>query len=116
MVYSLLTFFLTFLLDLFTVRRLQDRDKDLQILLLRQQLQIVQRRQQRGPAIPRWQKLPLVALIALLMRACATPRDILEASVLLFKPATLLRWHRELVRRKWTFQRQNQRGRPAIDP
>jgi transposase InsO family protein len=31
------------------------------------------------------------------------------------KPQTLLRWHRELVRRKWTFRRQGP-GRPPLDP
>ena len=66
MAYSFLTFFLTFLLDLFTVHYRQDREKDLEILLLHQQLHIVQRRQKRGPAIPRWQKLPLAVLAALL--------------------------------------------------
>ena len=31
-------------------------------------------------------------------------------------PATLLRWHRELVRRKWTYRRTGRPGRPSIDP
>ena len=30
------------------------------------------------------------------------------------RPATVLRWHRELVRRKWTFRRQRAPGRPPI--
>jgi len=30
-------------------------------------------------------------------------------------PATLLRWHRELVRRKWTYKRRLPQGRPPID-
>jgi putative transposase len=34
--------------------------------------------------------------------------------VWLFKPATVVGWHRELVRRKWTFERSS-RGRPRID-
>jgi putative transposase len=31
-------------------------------------------------------------------------------------PATLLRWHRELVRKKWTYGKTGLPGRPAIDP
>ena len=42
-------------------------------------------------------------------------KEALQLDVLLFKPATLLRWHRELIRRKWTFQR-SQTGRPKIAP
>jgi putative transposase len=35
--------------------------------------------------------------------------------VRLFKPATVIGWHRELVRRKWTFKQKSQPGRPPID-
>ncbi len=31
-------------------------------------------------------------------------------------PATFVRWHRELVRRKWTYKRRRAQGRPLIDP
>jgi len=55
MLYSRLTFFLTLLLDLWAIRHAQTRDKDLEILLLRQQLRIIERRQKRGPQVPRWQ-------------------------------------------------------------
>jgi transposase len=34
----------------------------------------------------------------------------------LVTPQTLLRWHRELVRRKWTYWRARTPGRPPIDP
>jgi hypothetical protein len=36
--------------------------------------------------------------------------------VVLFKPETLLKWHRELVRRKWTFRKHPAQGRPSISP
>jgi hypothetical protein len=34
--------------------------------------------------------------------------------MLIFKPGTVLRWHRELVRRKWTFRRKSNPGRPKL--
>ncbi len=34
--------------------------------------------------------------------------------MLVVSPQTLLRWHRELVRRKWTFRRPSAGGRPPI--
>ena len=36
-------------------------------------------------------------------------------SVFLVSPQTLLRWHRELVAKKWTYRRRSP-GRPPIDP
>ena len=42
----------------------------------------------------------------------ALPRD--RWSSFLVTPSTLLRWHRELVRRKWTFRRRSVSGRPPI--
>jgi hypothetical protein len=41
------------------------------------------------------------------------PRDRWVA--FLVTPATLLRWHRELVRRKWTSRKSGRPGRPPID-
>jgi transposase InsO family protein len=34
----------------------------------------------------------------------------------LFKPDTVLKWHRDLVRRKWTFAKKAPLGRPPISP
>ncbi len=39
----------------------------------------------------------------------------LNQTLLLFKPDTVLNWHRHLVRRKWTFSQAPKNGRPAID-
>jgi hypothetical protein len=36
-----------------------------------------------------------------------------QHSLLLFTPATVLRWHRELVRRTWTYTDRPRRGRPS---
>lgn len=43
-----------------------------------------------------------------LIRGTTNARALLSQSLHLFKPETVLRWHRDLVRRKWTF-----RHRPA---
>lgn len=51
------------------------------------------------------------ALLA--VAAMALPRD--RWSSFMVTPKTLLRWHRELVRRKWTYPAERI-GRPPIDP
>lgn len=38
----------------------------------------------------------------------------LQRVLLIFKPDTVLGWHRELVRRKWRFKRKGKPGRPRI--
>jgi putative transposase len=108
MLYRIPLFLWSFLLDVVVISRLTDEEKDLEILLLRQQA--------RGPTIPRWQKLPLVALAMRMKTRVAHWRDRLAASRLLFKPDTLLKWHRDLVHRKWTFKPPDSGGRPPIDP
>ena len=115
MFFRVILFVWDFVLDLAAVSRMTDDEKDLEILLLRQQLRIVERKQERGPQIPRWQKVPLVALVLRLKQKASHSRQALEDSVRLFKPATVLGWHREIVRRKWTYQQKNQSGRPPID-
>jgi hypothetical protein len=42
---------------------------------LRQQLRIAERKQARGPSIPQWQKVPLVALVLRLMEKRSATRE-----------------------------------------
>jgi hypothetical protein len=104
-----------FMLDLVAVMRMTDDEKDLEIMLLRQQLRIVERKQMRGPQIPRWQKVPLVALAVRVKNKASHARGVLDESVRLFKPETLIGWHRAIVRRKWTYKPGRKAGRPPID-
>ena len=112
MFFRVILFIWDFVLDLAAVSRMTDDEKDSEILLLRQQLRIIERKQERGPQIPRWQKVPLVLR---LRQKVSHSRRALEDSMRLFKPATVIGWHREIVRRKWTYQQKRQPGRPPID-
>src|SRR5687768_15346819 len=104
MFFHWLFLFWVFILDIATVSQMVSDEKDLEIMILRQQLRIVERRQPRGPTIPRWQKVPLIAVAIFLKGRSSHAKAKLQANLLLFKPETLLRWHRELVRQKWTFK------------
>jgi transposase InsO family protein len=81
-------------------------DKDVEITVLRQQLAVLHRQVARPRYAPT-DRLILATLARLL------PRE--RWSVFLVTPATLLRWHRELVRRRWTYAREP-RVRRGLDP
>ena len=116
MMFFLAAHVFSMLLDLIGLGRQTDHGKDLEILLLRQQLQILRRKQPHALRISRWEKLTLVLLARNLTGLTTSARTHINQVVLLFKPDTLLKWHRELVRRKWTFKKQAPLGRPSISP
>src|SRR3954451_23157642 len=92
------------LLGWIVLRTRADATKDIEILVLRHQLAVLQRRTPR-PRIT-WNDR---ALIAALTRLPPVHRRL----GLLVPPATILRWHRQLVARRWTTQPVRP-GRPAI--
>jgi putative transposase len=81
-----------------------DHTKEIEILVLRHQLAVLQRRTPR-PRINGTDR----ALLAALTRLLPTPRRL----GLLVTPATILRWHSQLTTRRWTTQ-PDRPGRPAI--
>jgi putative transposase len=95
----------SFLLDLLHALRRSDHDQTIEVVLLRQQLRLYER-QAKQPRPSRWEKVVLATLAARLPN--------LSRVCLVFTPATLLRWHREIVRRKWTFDNHPKRGRPPV--
>lgn len=112
MVYAHITLLIAFLLDLVLARVKGERDKDLEILVLRHQLRLLQRKVERTPRCSRFDKLILAVLAVRFKTSVRGLRQRLEQSLLLFKPETMLRWHRELAARKWTFRRKGKVGRP----
>jgi putative transposase len=84
-----------------------DQSKDVEILVLRHQLKVL-RRQAGRPKLRRIDRVLLAAA------GKALPRRAWPSFMV--APSTLLRWHRELVKRKWTFRRTGRTGRPPLDP
>src|SRR6266508_5693999 len=76
--------------------------KDVELVLLRHQLGVLARQQRRPTLRPADR-----AFIAALTRLLPSQRR----HGLLVTPATLLRWHRQLARRRWTYP-QRRPGRP----
>jgi putative transposase len=83
----------------------EQMNTEIQLVVLRHQL-IVLKRQVGRPRLRRRDRLFMAAISRVLPRA--------RWSSFLVSPQTLLRWHRELVRRKWTFRRRSTGGRPPI--
>ena len=108
--WSLLYLFIRTLVALVIGTGKRGRDehaKDVEILVLRHQLRVLQ----RVAGAPKYRVTDRVLLAA---ASRVLPRD--RWIAFLVTPATLLRWHRELVRRKWTYRRTGQPGRPPIEP
>jgi len=79
-----------------------------EILILRHQLAILQRRQPRRPHLTWADRALLAALLSVI------PKARRQGLRLLVTPDTILRWHRDIVRRRWAARSKRGRtGRPA---
>jgi transposase len=106
MLLSLVYFALCRLLHAFASSGRSDLEREIELLVLRHQIQVLSRGVRRPP-FRRRDRMLLAAASRIL------PRKSWKAFVV--TPRTLLRWHRELVRRKWTYRRRGP-GRPPLDP
>jgi transposase InsO family protein len=102
-VLSFLYWSLRRLLELIVLRIRSEREKEIEILLLRHQLLVLERQVAR-PEPSQADRALLAAFSRVL------PRRAWGSFVV--TPATLLRWHRELVARRWTYPHRRP-GRPA---
>jgi len=116
MIFTVLMSFISLFLDLLAILGDAECDKDMEIIILRQQVRILQRKLKASPRITDPERIILAALMDKFTRFSDGARQHLNQVMLIFKPDTVLRWHRDIVRCKWTFKRKRKPGRPCISP
>lgn len=105
MLLSLVYFAMRCLLQALVQSGRGDLEREVELLVLRHQLKVLSRGA-RHPLFRRRDRMLLAAASRLLARH--------RWGAFVVTPRTLLRWHRELVRRKWTYRRRGP-GRPGLD-
>jgi putative transposase len=88
--------------------RREETWKTAEILIMRHQLAVLQRRQPQRPKLNWADRALLAALLSVIPKARS------QGLRLLVTPDTILRWHRDIVRRRWAAKSMRGRtGRPA---
>ncbi len=93
------------IVELLVLRGGRDRSKDIEILVLRKQLEVLQRHVPR-PRLESRDRVVLAGFSRVLDRK--------RWPMFFVTPDTLVRWHRGLVARHWTYPHRP-RGRPRVD-
>lgn len=88
--------------------RADSDSKTVEILLLRHQLTVLQRRLGDQQLKPDWADRALIAALLGLV-----PKARRASLRLIVTPDTVLRWHRDLLRRHWAKKSARKNGRPA---
>ena len=84
--------------------------KDAEILMLRHQLAVALRERPRAHSRLTWPDRAWLAMLA-----GTLPANQLAAMRLIVAPVTILRWHRDIVRRRWArLSRRGRSGRPSV--
>jgi hypothetical protein len=114
MVWFIITHIISTILSMIQVSRLSDKDKDMEVIILRHQLAVMTRLHAKPVKPNRAEKLTLAVLTKKLRQSTNRSTSHLRDVIRIVQPETILRWHRELVRRKWTYEQKNNGGRPKI--
>ena len=102
------------LISLIQIGRRSESEKDLEIMVLRYQLGIAERKMQKPVRANRAERMTLAVLAGKLKKQTGRPASQFRHIIRLVQPETVFRWHRDLVRRKWTQENQGKRGRPRL--
>ena len=95
--------------SLLGLSRRESWQKDAEILMLRHQLAVAQRERPRPHSRLTWPDRAWLALLA-----GTVPAERLAAMRLIVTPGTIVRWHQDIVRRRWARRsRRGGCGRPA---
>lgn len=103
------------LVEMVRLGRQSESEKDLEIVLLRGQLAIYERKQNQPMRLSRCEKVTLVVVATRLKVQTGRTIKSMGEVIRIVKPATLYGWHKQLVRWKWTYRNQNRGGRPRTD-
>jgi hypothetical protein len=114
MVWSVIAHTFALLLELVRISRISDHEKDHELLVLRYQLGIADRKLNRTIKPSRVEKLTLAVLTARLKSRTNRTTNQLQHTLRVFSPRTVIRWHNELAKRKCTYAQRNKGGRPRV--
>ena len=111
MVWHIVMYLLSTLMDWIRIGRLNEHGKDLEILILRQQLGIAERKLLRPVRVSRVERLTLAVLTTKLRSSTNCTVEQLRQSIRIFQPKTVLGWNRQhpetaqypAVSRAWRF-------------
>jgi putative transposase len=115
MIWFLMMHLFSTLMEWIRIGQLSEREKDLEILLLRKQLAIVERKLDKPLRVSRAERLILAVLATKLKSIKGYTIKQLGEVIRIFQPETVFKWHRELVRRKWTYEQKRRGGRPRME-
>jgi hypothetical protein len=105
---------LSIMISIMRIGRMSEQEKDLEILIMLQQLAILQRKQEKPVKTNRAEKMMLAILTAKLKAVKWWSAGQLRGILRIVQPETVLGWHRDLVRRKWSYTHRNKGGRPKM--
>ena len=84
---------------LIQIGRKTESDKDLEVMVLRYQLGIAERKMQKPVRANRVERMALAVLAGRLKKQAGKPSNQFNNMIRLVQPETVCRWHRDMVRR-----------------